>query len=585
MPSAPPPESTKRYQSVTEEKAGGATYTPFILADFVAEQIVSHARLEERTSIRILDPAVGDGELLLSLLTRLHSRIDVPIYVYGFDTDAAAVCEARRRLFLACPQVDFHLEFGNFLEFVLEQGGALTSSSSLFAPRERESFDLIIANPPYVRTQIMGATRAQDLANAFGLSGRVDLYHAFLIGMARVLRPDGTAGIIVSNRFMTTKGGSSLRAALRDGFSLRHIWDLGDTKIFDAAVLPAVILADGRNGHEVASSAFTSIYATTEPTTIEAVNPVAALALVGPVVLPDGRRFRVQHGTLDDAGPKTGVWRIATKSGDAWLATVVSNSWGSFRDVGKIRVGVKTCADKVYIRSDWSTLADSDQPELLRPVTTHHIAGRFRSIPTAEQRLILYPHEKVQERRRPVDLALYPKARAYLEIHRATLEGRKYVIDGGRKWYELWVPQDPGSWVAPKLVFKDISERPTFWLDLDGTIVNGDCYWLTCDRSDQADLLWLAAAVANSTFAEAFYDHRFNNKLYAGRRRFITQYVEQFPLPDPETPLARDIIAGAKAIYEVAPFAEDLETKLDLMVWEAFGVPIKKSRSEAESAA
>lgn len=35
--------STTRYQDVTEEKAGGATYTPKPLADFVARQILGAA--------------------------------------------------------------------------------------------------------------------------------------------------------------------------------------------------------------------------------------------------------------------------------------------------------------------------------------------------------------------------------------------------------------------------------------------------------------------------------------------------------------------------------------------------------------
>jgi len=579
MHSAAQQQFTKRYRLVTEEKAGGATYTPFLLADFVAEQIVSSARLEGTNILRVLDPAVGDGELLLSLLRKLLPLNELPVHVFGFDTNEAALIEAGRRISAKFPTVHLHLECENFLEYVLEEG-AVSGNSSLFAPSKAERFDIIIANPPYVRTQIMGADQAQELATAFGLSGRVDLYHAFLIAMAQVLRPGGTAGIIVSNRFMTTKGGAGLRAALRERFSLRHVWDLGDTKIFTAAVLPAVILAEGRNGHDPAPPAFTSIYETDELATIEALNPVAALGMVGPVALADGRRFHVQHGTLDATGPSHDVWRIATDSGDAWLATVMSHAWGTFRDIGKIRVGVKTCADKVFIRSDWDTLPDHEKPELLRPVTTHHIAGRFRSTPHEKQRSIVYPHEIVQKQRRAVDLSHYPKTSAYLETHRATLEGRTYVIEGGREWYELWVPQDPGSWAATKLVFKDISERPTFWLDLDGTIVNGDCYWLTCARPEQADLLWLAAAVANSTFAEAFYDHRFNNKLYAGRRRFITQYVEQFPLPDPETPLARKIIAEAKAIYEAAasPESELLEAELDRMVWEAFGLPVEEVR-------
>lgn len=578
MRAVPQAQFTNRYQLVTEEKSAGATYTPARLADFVAEEIIRFARLGAKASVRVLDPAVGDGELLLSLLTKLRSHGEAEVSVRGFDTDHAALGEACRRLVAAFPHLDLRLECGNFLEFALAQG-ADAPPASLFGAHEFERFDLIIANPPYVRTQIIGANQAQKLANAFGLSGRVDLYHAFLIGMAQVLEPGGTAGIIVSNRFMTTRGGAGLRAALRERFALRHIWDLGDTKLFSAAVLPAVILAEGRNDRDSSAPAFSSIYETSAPASSEAADPIAALARAGTVAISDGRRFCVQHGTLDSSGPADDVWRIATNSGDAWLATVTAHAWSTFRDIGKIRVGVKTCADKVFIRHDWNSLPEHERPELLRPVTTHHVAGRFRPLPPKKPRLILYPHEIKQGQRRVIDLTNYPRTRTYLETHRAALEGRIYLIEGGRLWYEIWVPQDPGSWAAPKLVFRDISERPTFWLDLDGTIVNGDCYWLTCDRPHREDLLWLAAAVANSTFAEAFYDHRFNNKLYAGRRRFITQYVEQFPLPNPDTHLARNIIAAAKAIYAAGPSeAPDMEAQIDPMVWETFGLPLEEVR-------
>jgi tRNA1(Val) A37 N6-methylase TrmN6 len=575
MHPAPRPHFTKRYRIVTEEKAGGATYTPSGLADFVASQIAAVADLSLPT-IRILDPAIGDGELLLSLLAHLKPYTAASVIVHGFDTDRVALEQARRRLQGAFPAVTLHLESSNFLEFVLRE---FAGGTDLFRPTVTASqFDLIIANPPYVRTQIMGAEQAQMLATAFGLSGRVDLYHAFLIGMAQVLRPGGTAGIIVSNRFMTTKGGSAVRIELRARFNLRHIWDLGDTKLFEAAVLPAIILAEGRNGHDGDPPAFTSIYETDDPAPQEAIDPIEALAMSGNVALPDGRHFRVQQGTLDSSGSAEDVWRVATPEGDTWLATVTRHTWRTFGQIGKIRVGVKTCADKVFIRSDWNTLPLDQQPEVLRPVTTHHTGSQFRATPDGKRRLILYPHESVGGERRAIDLQKFPRTRAYLEAHRTSLETRSYVLEAGRKWYEIWVAQDPAAWDLPKLVFRDISERPTFWIDLEGTIVNGDCYWLAAEGDEATGWLWLAAAVANSTFVEAFYDHRFNNKLYAGRRRFITQYVEQFPLPDPTTMLARQIVAATKAIYSAPDSVSTAGMKADLdrMVWRAFGLGIEE---------
>ena len=579
MPAANSLQQKKRYQTVTQEKADGATYTPTLLADFVANQIIESASLPAG-EIRVLDPAVGDGELLLSLLKKLTSCTTAKISVHGFDTNTRALALAKQRLASLFPKAELHLQHGDFLNFVLDLPNEERTPSLFAPPSVPQHFDLIIANPPYVRTQIMGSEQAQKLGDAFGLNGRVDLYHAFLIGMAQVLRHGGTAGMIVSNRFMTTKGGASLRSAMRTRFELRHIWDLGDTKLFEAAVLPAVILAGRNSGDMLSLPRFTSIYETDQRAINAAANPIAALELPGMVSLEDGRRFNVQHGTLDASGAADDLWRIATDASDTWLATVLEHTWKTFGDIGKIRVGVKTCADKTFIKGDWLGLPEAERPELLRPLTTHHGAGRFRAIkPKAKkEREILYPHECVGGQRRPVDLAAYPISRAYLEAHRATLEARTYVIEAGRQWYELWVPQDPAAWERPKLVFRDISERPTFWLDLEGTIVNGDCYWMTPERPGDEDILWLAAAVANSTFIEAFYDHRFNNKLYAGRRRFITQYVELFPLPDPSTEQSQKIIQLARKIYDHAGSEAGmlLEAELEPMIWAAFGLGVKE---------
>lgn len=192
----------------------------------------------------------------------------------------------------------------------------------LFANDSSSMFDFIIANPPYVRTQIMGANQARVMAQQFGLSGRIDLYHAFLIAIAAVLEPNGVAGIIVSNRFMTTKSGASVRAALRERMNLSHIWDLGDTKLFSAAVLPAVLLAHGKNGLTLDPPSFTSIYETTDPMEKEAADPISALSSSGVIALPNGRRYTVKHGKLDTSEDLDSVWRIASEASDSWLATV-----------------------------------------------------------------------------------------------------------------------------------------------------------------------------------------------------------------------------------------------------------------------
>lgn len=547
------------------QKQEGAHYTPSGLAEFVARQLVPLCSVQHP---EVLDPAVGDGELLLAI----GKALDRACSLHGFDLDATAVGHALARVEAELPRIESDIRPQDFLEIALEH-----RADSLFS--KPGIYDVVIANPPYVRTQVMGAERSQQLAQQFDLSGRVDLSFAFIEGIANVLKDGGIAGIIVSNRFMTTRAGAKVRERILSQFEVLHVWDFGDTKLFEAAVLPVVLLLRKKHSAQTANSRFTSIYTTPAAPVHQARDVFEALANGSGTVAVGGTTFLVQHGHLNHGNEINGTWRIATSSGDAWLDTVLKHTFCTFGDVGKIRVGVKTTADKVFVKSDWTVLSAEMQPEseVLRPLITHHAARRFRALPADRQ--ILYTHEDRDGKKAAIDLAKHPRAARYLEDHRPTLEARTYVTESGRQWFEIWVPQNPALWPVPKLVFPDISERPTFWMSLDGEIINGDCYWLAAHDHSSSDLLWLALAVANSCFIESYYDHAFNNKLYSGRRRFMTQYVEKFPLPSPDLPLSREIISLARQIYDLTPGdeADALTQRIDGLVNSAFGLPEKVS--------
>ncbi|MBK9926824.1 MAG: N-6 DNA methylase [Anaerolineales bacterium] len=560
-----------RYSAVDEKKENGVHYTPKTLSDFVADKIykVIPTNFQERC-IHVMDPAVGNGELLCSLLNVLSSNQINNKKITGFDTDKSAILFAHQRISSEFPRIPLALRNEDFLEFAFKNKKQL----GLFDDNNFERFDIVIANPPYVRTQIMGGKKSRELSKQFNLTGRVDLYHAFIQGISHVLQPNGIAGIIISNKLLSTKSGASIRENILDDFDVLDIWDLGDTRLFEAAVLPAVLLLRKKGENSLIQKAsFTSIYTTQGNPTKFVDNAISALDMEGIISTHDGNIYLVRQGELEYGQKTKNVWRIANKKSEDWLSTVKANTAYSFDEVGDIKVGVKTTADKVFIRTDWNELPENERPELLRPLVTHHIARRYRATDSSEQREILYPHMIIQGKRGVANLDNYPKTSQYLEKFRNTLEARSYLIDSGRLWYEIWVPQDPSAWDIPKIVMRDISEKPTFWMDLSKSVINGDCYWITCKNPQQIELLWLMLAVANSTLAEAFYDHRFHNKLYAGRRRYNAQYVKEFPLPDPNTPLAKQIIQATKQIYDLVQTdkVDELDEALDQLVWQAFG--------------
>jgi len=394
--------------------------------------------------------------------------------------------------------------------------------------------------------------------------------------MKSVLKPDGVAGVIVSNRFLTTKGAGKFRETIHNQYTIKGIWDFGDTKVFEAAVLPAVMILTPHNKQSNLNIPFSSIYITDSENYEEDIpfveSQIQALKYDGIVSSKQGN-YCVKNGYLTFDSSSSDLWRLQNSTSKKWLDMVTSNTWCSFKDVGKVRVGVKTTADNVFIRSDWKNEIGY-KPELLRPLTTHHVASRFKCNENTKKE-ILYTHTVVNGKRETFKINKFPLSKRYLEKNKEQLSNRKYVIKANRDWFEIWVPQNPLFWEQEKVIFRDISERPTFWLDKEGTIVNGDCYWLLRDNKEMPEnILWLILAVANSSFIEKFYDIKFQNKLYSNRRRFITQYVEQFPVPNPYNIESKTLIALAKKCYEEtdAEKQKAIENEIDKIVWSIFNV-------------
>lgn len=524
-----------------EIKKTGSHYTPSALANFVASNISEASHFEKP---KILDPSCGDGSLLKAIKNKIPNAL-----LYGFDLNENAISETKK---LGNVQVQKR----DFLDYVLSN-----SENSLFS-EEIEKFDIIIANPPYVRTQNLGEKKSQKIAKTFSLSGRVDLYYAFLEGIFKVLKENGIAGIIVSNRFMTVKSGKIVREHLLEHFDILHIWDFGDTKLFSAAVLPAVLLLQKKTNKQNVAPKMTTIYSTQEFAEKKCSN-IFESELKNGIVCIEDTNYKIKTGKLDTTND---IWKIQTVESLNWQNIVKKNTFMTFGDIGKVRVGIKTTADKVFVKNNW----EEPKPELLKPLITHDDARRFKSLPPSYQ--VLYPYEMVNNKKSVVDISKYPISFNYLISNKSILEKRAYIQKANRKWYEIWVPQQPENWSKTKLVFPDISEKPVFWISEDEEVIQGNCYWIISDNKSNDDLIWLALGIGNSSFIEEFYDNNFNNKLYSGRRRYMTQYVEKFPLPNPNSQVSKKIISLSKQIYSLIDVKDTnvLQKDLNILVYKAF---------------
>lgn len=555
-------------KKVNNKKKTGATFTPSELADFLADKMLHYfANANEDTCV--LDPACGDGALLSSMYKKAHIKSS---NIIGYDTNDSylAVASELIKELSQCSDSKFYNE--DFLS-------VCPNIPDIFNENiKREFADMIIANPPYVRTQVLGAEKAQQLSRDFGLSGRVDLYYPFFMAMTNALKVGGILGVITSNRYICTKSGSDIRKYLLSNYHILEVIDLGDTKLFDAAVLPAIFIGIKKSANDRTTIVpkYSSIYETQETADHEvSYNSVFDIltADVSGIYKVGNISYEYKTGNLKQGNDKSAIWQLEDQEMNAWITQIDTNASFRIKDKFKVRVGIKSCADNVFISQLWKEEGYEIEDKLLRPMLSQENIDTWNIDRDAIIK-VLYPHYSENGKRKVYDITWFPKAQRYLEAHREQLEGRKYLIEAKRNWYEYWVPQNPVLWELPKIVFPDISVKPRFCFDKTGAVVNGNCYWICAQNEEEENLLLLIEGVCNSSIMTKYHDAKFTNKLYSGRRRYFSQYIEEYPIPNPNSNASRQIVLLVDRINNTSDDNEKniLASEVDNLVEVAFGL-------------
>ncbi|MEQ6119934.1 N-6 DNA methylase [Reichenbachiella sp. MALMAid0571] len=528
-------------------KETGATFTPEGLADFLSRRILSYSSIIDPL---VIDPACGDGALLLSIGKQLENNNE-KFNLLGFDTNQDYLASANE-----CLSQNIKSKFELINEDFLESIDLSVEQQSIRFDDEDNEFnnfaDIVIANPPYVRTQVLGTDKSQLLSKKYGLKGRVDLYYPFLIAMTHALKENGVLGVITSNRYLFTKSGDSIRKFLHDNFHILEVIDLGDTKLFDAAVLPAIFIGRKKKKAQNTTANFLKIYEELNGYNGELIPSTDIFDVLNSKnqgYFTDGiKRYKKTSGIIKFTQAKENNWAMLSESEAEWVKQVEANSKETIGSTFKVRVGIKTTADKVFISDSWEDLnGTKPEEENLKELISQENIKPW-AICDKKKLKVLYPHLSIDGVKSVIDIEKYPKTKKYFETFEEVLKARKYLIDAGREWFELWVPQNPSYWKFPKLVFPDISAVPRFYFDNSGKIVNGNCYWIVAKEKKDEEKLFLIQGVSNSKLMTKYHDLVFSNKLYSGRRRYFSQYVQNYPLPDINTLESKDIINTVRKI-------------------------------------
>jgi len=187
---------------VTAQLALGLRDVAVLGQIFTPEPVVRAMLALRRNGGRVLEPSCGDGAFLRHLPDAV-----------GLELDADH-----------CPPGALAIDF--------------------FAYPERERFDTIIGNPPYVRFQDIGATTRALIArspHASPFDGRANLYLFFIEKCLRHLQPGGELIFITPRDFLKATSAVKLNRLLFEAGTITDAIELGDARVF-ADALPNCLI-------------------------------------------------------------------------------------------------------------------------------------------------------------------------------------------------------------------------------------------------------------------------------------------------------------------------------------------------------
>jgi type I restriction-modification system DNA methylase subunit len=389
-------------------------------------------------------------------------------------------------------------------------------------------FDVIIGNPPYIRTQNMVKYSPQEVQYyksqsspyLTAKSDNFDKYALFIEKSLSLLKSSGSLGYIVPNKFFRTKAGASLRQLITSHRYLSEIVDFGVQQVFAGQTTTYTCILILRK-------------AASKQVLVEHVTDLQKWRY--------GATPRSASYNPDDFGSTP--WRLIPPEVADFFERLQTQNPLRLGEVYDIFVGLQTSDDEVYIRSPQEETANSVtfkdvtqrvwtiEKAIMRPciydepvpayatpkpntyiIFPYHIEWVTLKNGKTVERAILYTQEEMQSQ--------FPECWRYLNAHKNRLD--PYAPDkvpGTRKsvqgytpdtWYRYGRSQSLTKFDGqPKLIWSVLSLDARYAYD-NGNILftgggNGPYYALRQEPSYSYSLFYVQAILHHPVFEAMIY--------------------------------------------------------------------------------
>lgn len=511
---------------IDEKKENGMVFTPENIKIFILENLLNEKDMKYIKGLKVVDPSCGCGSFLITISLMINKRYALSykyIYeniIYGVDISANNIFKTKILLEILALEngevlgenINYNLVTANSLELDFKN-----IFKDVF--EIKKGFDLVIGNPPYVRTKNVSTTVKQSMKDWYVAQvGNADLYLPFFQLGLEILSLNGKLGYISINTFLTSLNGRNLRNYLSQLRAEFTVINFKDIQVFKGVTsYTCIVFVDKEKinstiRYNVIDEFKTFELQTFNTLTYEDVDNKRGWNLIESDILMNIRKIERFETKLEKYGIKNG---IATLKNDVYIfrADREDDKFLYFKDKNNISCKVERAICKKIIKPN---IVKNEQ-ELIEKmeyiIFPYHLGGN--------NKYELIQEKEFKER--------YSEAYKYLLGYRKELAER----DNGKaensylKWYAFGRTQGMYN-EGMKVLLPYMSGQPVAVISLEEDVLLYCGYALFSNDIEELELL--KKIMLSNVF---WYYVKHTSKHYSGGYMSMAKnYIKDFSIPD-----------------------------------------------------
>lgn len=422
-------------------------------------------------------------------------------------------------------------------------------------------FDIVLANPPYVRMEKLDNEDELSYGDAFPevAASRADVLVYFYARALQILRPGGWLSFITSNSFTRRQYGERIRGHLPSVLTIHRVIDFGEIKIFDATVEPYVLIGSKETSKPNKVTVGHNLYLAL----MRVMSGRGGVERVREELQRLPEYLETEMSTFPQSRLTSSEWRIEDEQINYLFDRLMSHGMplGDFVR-SRIYSGIKTGRDEAFVidqaKRDDLLGDDPHSADLIKPWLQGKDIKRWKSGLT--ERYIIFTH-------RGTDINQYPAIEGYLQWFRGDLEKR--ATANLHPWYELQQPQEGiyHEFAYPKIIWPNTCRQIRFSYDSHGAYPDMTCFTIPTDSR-------FLLALLNSELAY-FLFCQLTNRLPGGFLELKKQYIKRLPIVVSEDDKKRKLEALVDEILRLegsSGRAQMIEQEVNTIVFDMYGL-------------